>query len=377
MHGDLPPRGAGRAPEQPQQRRPHDLVFPHRQRPYGIPRRFSIRILASTRPVVLSSPPMNRLLPLLALALWTSAARAPAAPATPAAGVLLDSYAAIVNGKVITVGDVLSALQPVQARLAAQYEGGELEQKILEAYDKARNSLIESELILLDFEMQGGALPDRAVEDHVNTVIHERFDNDRTSFLRALAAERLTFSEWRKQMKEQLVVQIMRQKEVSAKILITPLDLQTAYARQRDAFALPERVRLRTLAFPSGRDAEAARLRERILAGELAFTDAADDAATLQDDPEFLDLSSLHESIRAALAPLAPGGISPPLAIEDGLYLIQLVQRQEARVQPLDEVSPQIEKELRRAEFDRLNRVWIDALRSKYFIQTFSHHLFD
>ena len=320
---------------------------------------------------------MNRLLPLLALTLWIATARAPATPAAPAVGVLLDSYAAIVNGKVITVGDVLSALQPVQARLAAQYEGGELEQKILEEYDHARDRLIESELVLLDFEMQGGALPDRAVEDHVNTVIHERFGNDRTSFLRALAAERLTFAEWRKQMKDQLVVQIMRQKEVSAKILITPLDLQTAYARQRDTFALPERVRLRTLAFAAGRTADAAQLRARILAGELAFTNAPADAATLQDDPEFIDLSSLHESIRAALAALAPGDISPPLAIGDDRYLIQLVERREARTRPFDEVAPEIEKDLRRAEFDRLNRIWIDSLRSKYFIQTFSHHLFD
>ena len=317
---------------------------------------------------------MKRSIFLLACLLAASAA---AAQSLPVSGVLLDSFAAVVNGKVVTVGEVLSALQPLQERLASRYAGAELEQKIVEEYARVRDSLIESELILLDFEMQGGTLPDRAIEDHVNTVIHERFDNDRTAFLRALAEERLTFAEWRKQMKDQLTVQIMRQKEVSAKILITPLDLQTAYDRQRDTFSRPEQVRIRILSFPAGQTDAATQLRERILAGELAFDAAATEGATLQDDSEFIELASLHATIRTALDGLAPGDISAPVEIEGAPYLVQLVDRQAARVLPLDEVAPQIEKELRRAEFDRLNRIWINSLRSKYYVQTFTHNLFD
>ncbi len=326
-------------------------------------------------------PRMNRfILPLiLILSASTSLAQA-----LPASGILLDSYAAIVNGKVITVGDVLAVLQPVQERLATQYDGNELEQKILEEYDVVRDNLIESELILLDFEMQGGTLPDRAVEDHVNSVIHDKFQNDRTAFLKALAAERLTFAEWRKQMKDQLIVQIMRQKEVSSKILITPLDMQKAYDARRDAYSLPERVRLRTLDFGRG-DTKKERqdIREkaeahrgRLLAGEGAFETSAPEGAALQDDLEFIDSASLNETLRAAIAGLAPGDISGPVEIGDHLYLVQLVERQEARVRPFNEVAPQIEKEIRKAEFERLNKVWIDSLRSKYYIQVFAHNLF-
>lgn len=316
---------------------------------------------------------MNRFIPLLVLTLWTATV---SASAVSTASVLLDSYAALVNGKVITVGEVLSALQPAQSRLSVQYEGAELEQKILEEYDIIRDALIESELILMDFEMQGGTLPDRAIEDHVNTVIHERFGNDRTAFLKALAEERLTFSEWRKQMKDQLVVQIMRQKEVSSKILIAPLDLQKAYAAKKlSAYSIPERVRLRTLSLPA--DADAGPWIDRLRSGKLSFDDATAEGATLQDDGEFIDLTSLNASIRDAIADLAPGGISEPVEIGGTRYLVQLAERQDARTQTLDEVAPQIEKELRRAEFARLNRIWTDSLRAKYYIQTFSHRLFD
>ena len=319
-------------------------------------------------------PPMKRFILFLAVSLGAAAVSAQAP-----SGLLLDCYAAIVNGKVITVGDILALLQPARERLASRHEGEELKQKLQEEYNSVRDALIESQLILLDFEMQGGVLPDRAVEDHINGVIHDRFGNDRTAFLAALAAERLTFAEWRKQMKDQFIVSLMRQKEVSAKILISPLDLQNAYEKDRDAFALPERVSLRTLALDNGDTAKeqkkalkaAAKLRARILSGETTFEAESGGAA------EWFEIGSLDETLRAAIAGLEPGALSEPLEIGGELYLVQLVERQAARVAALDEVAPEIEKKLRRAEFDRLDRIWIDTLRSKYFIQIFSHNLFD
>ena len=319
-------------------------------------------------------PPMKRFILFLAVSLGAAAVSAQAP-----SGLLLDSYAAIVNGKVITVGDILALLQPARERLASRHEGEELKQKLQEEYNSVRDALIESQLILLDFEMQGGVLPDRAVEDHINGVIHDRFGNDRTAFLAALAAERLTFAEWRKQMKDQFIVSLMRQKEVSAKILVSPLDLQNAYEKDRDAFALPERVSLRTLALDNGDTVQeqkkalkaAAKLRARILSGETTFEAESGGAA------EWFEIGSLDETLRAALAGLEPGDLSEPLEIGGELYLVQLVERQAARVAALDEVAPEIEKKLRRAEFDRLDRIWIDTLRSKYFIQIFSHNLFD
>ena len=317
---------------------------------------------------------MKRFILFLAVSLGAAAVSAQAP-----SGLLLDSYAAIVNGKVITVGDILALLQPARERLASRHEGEELKQKLQEEYNSVRDALIESQLILLDFEMQGGVLPDRAVEDHINGVIHDRFGNDRTAFLAALAAERLTFAEWRKQMKDQFIVSLMRQKEVSAKILVSPLDLQNAYEKDRDAFALPERVSLRTLALDNGDTVQeqkkalkaAAKLRARILSGETTFEAESGGAA------EWFEIGSLDETLRAAIAGLEPGALSEPLEIGGELYLVQLVERQAARVAALDEVAPEIEKKLRRAEFDRLDRIWIDTLRSKYFIQIFSHNLFD
>lgn len=318
-------------------------------------------------------PCMNRLFLLLVLA--TAAATPAPGQLRPGASILLDSYAAIVNGKVITVGQVLAALQPAQERLAARYEGEEFRQKLIEEFNAIRDTFIESELILAAFEMQGGSVPDRAVEDHINSVIHDRFNNDRAALLKALAAERLTFAEWRKQMKDQFIIQVMRQREVSAKILLTPLDLQNAYERRRAEFSIPERVRLRTLSIPAKGQRPLAELRDRLRSGQATF-EALADGATVQDDGEFIDLASINPAFQTAISGLDPDGISDPVEIGDTAYFVQLLERQPARIQPFEEVAPELERELRRAESERLNRIWMDSLRAKYHIQLFTHDLF-
>ena len=299
---------------------------------------------------------MKRLLPILALATGLIAATAQAL-STP--GKLVDSFAAIVNGKVITVGDVLQQLQPAMERLAMRHQGAELSRRLLEEYHAVRETLVESELILLDFESKGGNLPDRAIEDHVNSVIFERFNNDRAAFLRALAAERLTFAEWRRQMKEQLIVQMMLQQTVQSKIVVTPFDVKQAYQSRIASFSSPERVELRTLVFGSAQEAEGRdESRARMVSG-----------------PEWFDVPSLNDAIRAAVASLSPGEFADALAGDT--YSIQLVSRQASRIRPLDEVAPEIERELRRAEFNRLRRIWLDSLRSKYFVQLYAHDVFE
>jgi len=326
---------------------------------------------------------MKRICLIIFLALFTVAAQAQLLPRD---GILLDSYAALVNGKVITVGDILSALQPIQARLAAQYQGAELEEKVQEQYNETRDALIQSELILMDFELQGGALPDRAIEDHINTIIHDRFNDDRAAFLQALAEQRLTFSEWRKQMKEQLIVQVMRQREVASKILITPYDVQMAYDRLKvEKFMVPEQVSLLTLTLDKGTTAkeqeaallQAQDLHDRIRAGDLQMKQAADESGGQVEEAEWFEASTLNESILGAIDGLPPGGLSAPLEIGDSLYLIQVVERQLATTVPFDEAAPEIERTLRKAEFRRLDDIWLNTLRSKYYIQTFSHNLFN
>jgi peptidyl-prolyl cis-trans isomerase SurA len=310
--------------------------------------------------------------------LWLATAAAGAVSAAPRNGILLDSYAAVVNGRVVTVGEVFDLIRPEQAKLMRQYQGPELERKLMDAFREGRDRLISDELVLADFAAQGASLPERAIEDHINGIIHDRFGNDRTAFLQALAEERTTYNEWRKRMQDQLIMQVMRQREVTSKILVTPFDIQTEYDAHKDRYAVPEKVRLKLFVLPEGATVPLGELAERLRGGALSLEDAVSHfRMTVQDGGEAMDVSSLQPSLRKALADARDGDLAGPVDLDGTDYLVQLVERSPEHVLPLEDVSDDIEAELRKREGARLEKIWLNTLRGKYYVQVFAVDLFN
>lgn len=326
-------------------------------------------------------------------------AAAPAAPLAsraalqallPKQAVLMDSFAAVVNQKVITVGEVLAAMQPRMQQIARSTPRAQLESALRAEYEKTRDSMVDTELILMEFKAAGGQLPPRAIEDHIATILRERFGGDRAALLRALAAERLTLDEWRAQMMDQLAVQVMRQKEITSKILVTPFDVQCAYRDRIAEFTHPDRVHIRMLTLPQGKTPEevaanralAERVRSRILEGVAGFPEAArllssaPGAAGNRGDAGWHATSSLAPGVAEAVAALEPGALSEVLDLPPDFYIVQLEERESASVDPLPDIAADIERDLRRAEYDRLESIWMASLRGKYYIQLYNHEIF-
>lgn len=297
--------------------------------------------------------------------------------AAAAGGILLDSYAAVVNGRVITVGDVMDAIRPEQARLLRQHGEEDIQKKMVEAFREGRDRLIADELVLADFAAQGATLPERAIEDHINGVIHDRFGNDRAAFLEALAEDRTTYEEWRKRMQDQLIIQVMRQREVSSKVLVTPYDIQAEYDAHRERYAVPEKVRLKLFSLPEGSKSRLGKLADRIRKGALTLDGAvAHFHMTEQDAGEALETSSLQAALRDALADAKEGDLVGPVSLDGREYLVQLVEREEGRTEALEDVADGIAAELRKREFERLEKIWLNTLKGKYYVQVFANDLF-
>lgn len=294
-------------------------------------------------------------------------------------GVLLDSYAAVVSGKIITVGEVLDAMRPEREALSLRYEGEELERKLEEAYKATLDRLVESQLVLADFKDAGGDLPERAIEDHVNGVIREQFGNDQGAFLQALGEARLTYAEWREQMKEQLIMQAMRQREVAAKVQVTPLDVQERYERDAARYTQAEKVRLRLFVVPKGvrKAVDLGEVARRLQSGAMTVEAAAKHFnIELQDGDEAVETGSLQESLARALEGKEAGDVAGPVELEGTEYLVQVLERIPASRRPLSEVRETIEGELRKECFERLYAAWMESLRSKHYVEVFHNDLF-
>ena len=311
----------------------------------------------------------------------------------PENGLLLDSYAAIVKDKVVTVGDVLAAAAPLQARAASSMQGPARDAELAKIYALVRDDLVGVKLVLLEFEDMGAQLPEHAIEDRISSVLQERFHGSRSELLSALSESRLTLDEWREQMRQQLIVQVMREREVNAKVSISPLDIQAAYDADPAAYAIPEQVRLEVVSIRAPRPSNSVEVEQarefyrRLLRVSYGRLDAPVDAEALRRDFPRLDVqhepahgwiefSSLAPDFQKGLEGVVPGRMASPIELAGRTYFLRLVDRHAASTVTLEEAAPAIERRLRAAEEDRLMKAWVDNLRTKYHVQLFDHHLY-
>lgn len=311
---------------------------------------------------------------LLAAAL---ALAAPAALALP-----VDGYAATVDDQVITVADILAAMQPVERQLRQVYQGQELATKIEEAYNNALESLIERTLILDAFNRRKDlALPDTFVNARIEEIIRNKFNNNLAEFNKALQAEGLTLDEWKRNLRASIIVSLMREQEVDSKVSVSPRDVVEAYENAGDAYRVPEQVELRMLVINRGTTAaenalkhkQAVDICRRLLAGE-SFADLARKVSEGPKAAEggyvgWIDPATRRPELADAMADMDPGEISDVIPASDSYYILKVENRNNATVIPFEQAQGAIREVLYQKEAQRLFAAWIARLKKSAFIK--------
>ena len=309
------------------------------------------------------------------------AAAALSLPVMAMAGTMpVDGYAALVNDRVITVGEILAIVQPIRAQLAETYDGKELEKKMEEAYQEGMDALIERALVLEEFTAMGGNIPDRAVDDQINVMINERFQNDRTKFLEALSEDRMTLDDWREETRNRLIVNLMRRREIADRVMIAPRAVRDVYESRAAQYQVPEQIQLSMIVLHKGaspddqavKKKEAVQIREKLLAGgnfaELAKVSSEGYKAADGGDQGWMDPGTLRKELAAAVAALEPGRISEVIETDDDFYILKVEAKKNASVIPFDDVRNQIEEELHKAEELKMYKAWIERLKRKFYV---------
>ena len=293
----------------------------------------------------------------------------------------VDGYAALVNNRVITVGEVLAIVQPIREQIAEMYSGKELDTKMESAYKEGLDALIERALILEEFTAMGGNIPDRAVDDQINVMINDRFKNDRTAFLEALAEDRMTLDDWREETKNRLIVNLMRRREILDRVVITPRAVRDLYETRSSQYQVPEQIQLSMIVLHKGSSSgdravkkkEAEDIRKKLLDGanfaELAKANSEGYKAAEGGNQGWMDPKTLRKELAEAVASLEPGRVSEIIETDEDYYLLKVEARKNASIVPFDNVRSQIEDELRKAEELKLYKAWIERLKKKFYVK--------
>jgi parvulin-like peptidyl-prolyl isomerase len=300
---------------------------------------------------------------------------------------LVDGIAARVNGDVVTIGEVVRVMMPLQQALVSKYRGEVLREKLQSTYEDSVDSLIERSLILSAYKEQDMKIPEWLVDERVEEVIRDSFKGDRSELMAVLAREHVSFSEWRETWKDRIIIASMRSSFVGQKIKVSPKSIRERYDKDKDKYRQSGKMKLRMIflrsvgSVASGTaEARAGEVFKKLEAGEL-FADLAKEYsggshAESGGDWGWVEPGTLRKEITDGVSKLKPGAVSGVIETKKGLYIVKVEARKEALSRSFEQVRSEIEDELRRESGKEIYEAWVARLAEDAFIEVSDVDLF-
>ena len=298
---------------------------------------------------------------------------------------LVDGIAAVVNDDIITFTDVKDIVGQTEETLRKMYYADDptLVKKLHEAQQEALDQLIERRLIIQQFNTKGGRVPDRLIEEDIQSTIDEQYGRDRSVFIKTLEALGLNLETYKERVRDKVIVHYMQQTEVGNEIIVSPYKIEKYYKEHPPEFQEGEKVKLRLLYIKKGKSPEeingARSLAQEILVKLTTGSDFSSIANVYSEGPEknqggdlgFVGRDTLREELRDAAFSLKPGQISKVIETKDGFYILRVEEKKAAKVTGLEEARDLIERLLIQKERERLQKQWLQSLKRKAYIRIY------
>jgi parvulin-like peptidyl-prolyl isomerase len=288
---------------------------------------------------------------------------------------VLNGIAAVVNSEVITYSEVEELVGPRVKTLSEQYTGQELNDKVKDLRMQAVQLLIDNQLILQDFNKNKFSIPDYVVDEQVQARIKEQFGGDRAAFIRTLSAQGMTMDRFRTMVRNDIIVQAMRQKMVHDDTIIAPEKIEEYYKKNEEQYSTPEQVHLRMIVIKQNGDAGkqmAEELRQKVLGGadfdKLAGMYSEDSNQAADGDWGWIDHKTLNESLTKIAFSLKAGEVSEVTELAGSYYLLYVEEKKPEITKPLAEVHDDIENKLMENQRQQAQQKWLNGLRQKAYV---------
>jgi parvulin-like peptidyl-prolyl isomerase len=315
---------------------------------------------------------------------------AAACPAQPSG--LLDGLAVVVNDSVITVLQVQDQILSQLKTLENLYGRGT--PRFYEEADKLQRDELElmerGKLILNDFASGEYTTNwvDDAVEASIKKDLKKTFGGSRNKLVATLQAEGRTYEDYRKQMRENIIIGAMADLHTgTGKIIISPLAIEKYYNDHADSYKVEDHVKLRMIQIPEPAGSPpgtarqlAAEILRKIDSGvpfaEMAVVNSSGPERAAGGDCGWVDRKRFVKELTDAAFSLKPGEhtlVEVPDQRNQGVicYLLMVEDVRPAHVSPLSEVQADIERTLQAQRGKVIEDQWIKRLEDKSRVQTF------
>jgi peptidyl-prolyl cis-trans isomerase SurA len=295
---------------------------------------------------------------------------------------VINRVVATVDGEPITLHELRAFRQ--QARQLATLLPQEgianmSEHDLLEA-------LIMHKLVGKEVEAQGLKARESDIDSYIERIKAQNNLSDE-QLQAALADQGLTMESYRKQIAEEIGRALLINREIGARVNVTPQDIARYYKEHADEFTHPEQVRVRHIFLPLSPTASADEekrvmaviedIHRRALAGEdfavLADTYSQGPGAGQGGDLGYFKKGQMAPEIENVAFSLRPGEVSRPFRTDAGVHLLKVEEHSAAGTKDL---TPEVSEEIKRKLYNealrrRYERWFAEDLRFRHHVETF------
>ncbi len=296
---------------------------------------------------------------------------APLAFATlPAAGEVVDRILVHVNARIVTQSQLD---ERTETALREAPPGLELARR--EEVRKAALRELLNEALLEDRARELDIVAtDAEVEEQIKRLKEQNKVASEEEFVIALKASGLTPEKLRDQLKRSTTIQRVVGREVNSKVDLSDDALRLAYEREKESWAVPEKVRVAEVLVNAGPGAlEKAREASALAKGGAKFEDVVvrfSDGPTRSKGGEMgtVGKGELAAALDAVAFSLPTGAISDPIETRTGWHVLKIVEKLPATYKPYSEVKADILKKEQETQFQKKLAEYLEKLEREAVI---------
>ena len=240
-------------------------------------------------------------------------------------------------------------------------------------YVEFRNRLIERELILKAAANAKLTMQDWVAEDRIRTIVDDSFGGDRTKLEAMLIERKISESDWRRKIKEDMVVAAMRWTVIDKNLTASPAEMREEYEKNSSRYSAGDRVSVSVILLSpenAGRKAEITRLVKTVGFNELAKRYSSDKRA--KEGGVYRDIvpgDEFSEVVCEEIAKTPKGAISQWIEIAGWNFLLRKDDEKKSARRPFADAYADIEANVKAAKAKRLYEEWIERLKAETYIK--------
>ncbi len=294
------------------------------------------------------------------------------------AGQVVEEIVAVVNDEMITLSEFREQYEATVQQLKGGFQGEELEKQI-EFVKKELMNMMITDLLLKQMAREKSlnvADQVRATIENIKKENHLESDDD---LKRAIGQQGMDYSDWLKQLEDNLLVQAVRYTEVDRAIVLDDAETVNYYKQHTGDFIEPEEFHIRAVYLAAeGKTAQAledvkTQVSDKLKAGEpfnaLAKEFSEGPGKEAEGDLGTFKKGELDKTLEQAVSKLKAGEVSGWLGTKNGWYLVKLEEKKDSRQKSLDEVKKFIEDRLYNEKRQKKTEEFLKTLREKSYIK--------